>query len=211
MTSISILVGIVENHPLVQRGLVELLHELDGVKVVWVCETVPAMLNLLRDGAPQADLVVLDRSLPGGGPQNADAVAAVTKTGSRVLVVSRTETSVAVAQAIAAGASGYLGKNAPADEFGTAIMEILRGRVFVSSRLQYQEELTRLVKLTTRELEIVALLARGYSDAVVAATLHISVRTVRTHLDRIKEKIGVRRRGMIVRWAADNGYLNGDR
>jgi DNA-binding NarL/FixJ family response regulator len=203
-------VGIIEDHLLLQRGLVELLNEVDDIAVVWTATTVPEMQSLLEAGAKPAALVILDRSLPGGGPQSAEAVVAVVKQGCRVLVLSRTESSTAIASAFAAGARAYLSKHAAEDEIVAAIYSVARGETYVSSDLQSVRDGPTPAQLTARELDIVRLLARGLSDAAIAIDLFISIRTVRTHLDRIEQKIGVRRRGMIVRWAIGNGLISAD-
>jgi DNA-binding NarL/FixJ family response regulator len=127
METTAIRVGVVENHPLYLRGLVELLAEQDIV-VIRTAATVPELIEFLgREGAAQPDLVLLDRHLPGGGPQGSQAVAALVARGLRVLVVSATHTATASEDAMAAGASGYVSKDAAEDELIRAICSVVAG------------------------------------------------------------------------------------
>jgi DNA-binding NarL/FixJ family response regulator len=201
-------VGIIEDHVLLQRGLLELLNEVDDIMVVWTVATVTEAESLLESGDQRADVVIVDRSLPGGGPQNAEAVAAVARQGCRVLVLSRTKTREAVNSALVAGAHGYLSKHAAEDEIMAAIYSILKGETYLSSDLNFaQEPPATQARLTPRERDLVRLLARGLSDATIAQAMHIEITTVRTHLDRIERKAETRRRWMIVRWATENGLI----
>jgi DNA-binding NarL/FixJ family response regulator len=210
MTKQRIRVGIVEDHPLFRRGLIELLAEIGTVDVVWAASTVDEMRSILLSGGERPDLILLDRSLPAGGPQNTQAVAVVVQDGFRVLVVSRTDAGSAVANAMAAGASGYVSKNAAEVEMITAIEAVMQGEKYVGRSLSSSDNWATRANLAPRELQVVRLLAHGYSDAAIASAMLISVQTVRTHLDRIENKIGIRKRGKIVRWAIENGVISPD-
>jgi DNA-binding NarL/FixJ family response regulator len=203
-------VGIVEDHPLLQRGLIELISEAGDIVVVWTAATIPEMQVILRTGAERADIVLVDRSLPGGGPQNADAVAAVVGEGSRALVLSRTRTRSAVTSALATGAHGYLSKNAAETEVVAALRAVAAGEIYISSDISIEDRGSADGRLSVRERDLVQLLARGLSDAAIAHAMHIEITTVRTHLDRIQKKAGARKRWMIVRWAIDNGQISPD-
>lgn len=207
-------VGIVENHPLYRRGLIELLAEETDIIVLWTATTVPQMHDRIETGDGTPDVVLLDRNLPDGGPQGTEAVAAVVALGVRVLVISATDAALAVAEAMRAGASGYLSKDAPEEELAIAIRTIVQdGGQHVSPLLAGGLVGTPTLpgKLSFREAEVTRLIARGDSDADIGQQLGIKVKTVQSHLDRIHAKTGIRDRRKLARWALSVGLVELDR
>jgi DNA-binding NarL/FixJ family response regulator len=158
------------------------------------------------------DVVVLDLHLP--GLEGSQAVAHLCERGLAVLVVSASDDQDAVLDAIAAGASGYLTKDAEESEITAAVAAIAEGGTYVSPALaayllraaRTQPKAAPWV-LTEREREILRLLASGETDHDIAAQLYISVRTVRSHLERIRDKTGHRRRPDLTRLAIEQGLI----
>jgi DNA-binding NarL/FixJ family response regulator len=128
-----------------------------------------------------------------------------------VLVLSASESPTEVIEAIGAGAAGYLTKSADTDEIIQAIRLVSNGGTYISPILaghllhqaQKREERSQL-ELTPREREILELVAEGETDADIAQRLFISVHTVHSHLDRIREKTGHRRRPDLTRFAIEH-------
>jgi DNA-binding NarL/FixJ family response regulator len=129
----------------------------------------------------------------------------------RVIVVTALDRMEQMLAAIRAGARGIVSKGSAADTLLEAIQVVARGEVWLSSALQ-----TRLVgalvdpspeQLTAREREIVRLVALGFRNAEVGAKLFISAVTVKTHLSRVFEKLGVRDRGDLVLYAVRSGLI----
>jgi DNA-binding NarL/FixJ family response regulator len=151
---------------------------------------------------------LLDLHLPDG--EGADLVSTVTSRGPAVLVVSASEDRQSVVEAIGAGASGYLPKSAAADEIATATTVVSGGGTYVSPILAAyllsadREGSSDERVLTSREREILLLVAEGDTDAEIAERLFISIRTVRSHLDRIRDKTGRRRRAELTRLALEH-------
>jgi DNA-binding NarL/FixJ family response regulator len=131
-----------------------------------------------------------------------------------VLVVSAQSESSDVLGAMGAGARGYLTKASGADEIVRAVREVADGKTFVSPTLasilldsaRGRSAGPRLA-LTDREKQVLSLLAEGERDLDIARTLSVSVRTVRSHLDRIREKTGRRRRPELTRLAIEEGLV----
>jgi DNA-binding NarL/FixJ family response regulator len=162
---------------------------------------------------PRGTVVILDLRLP--GVSDAEAVAAMVGMGFVVLVLSAHGARSDVVAAMAAGASGYLTKDADIDEIHRAVREVATGNRYVSPTLAaYLLDSTRArygtvhLPLSDRERQVLALLADGERDQDIANTLSISVRTVRSHLDRIREKTGRRRRPELTRLAIEKGIVN---
>ncbi len=195
-----IAVAIVDDHPVYRQGLVSAVSESDGLEVSAAAESIEQFDAL----APEADVVLLDLHLP--GIQGAAGVAHVCAKGHRVIVVSAAGAAADVIDAIAAGAMGYLTKDADAEDIRRAIAAVAKGQTYVSPTLASylitanSEQTERLEsKLSPRELEILALVAAGETDRDIATQLFIAVATVQSHLDRIRDKTGARRRAQLTR------------
>jgi DNA-binding NarL/FixJ family response regulator len=200
-------VCIVEDHPLYRAALARSLGEAPGVTVEVSAGSVEEFLAYRR---PPGRVVIVDLNLP--GVQDAAAVVTVSGAGHRVLVVSAQGGQADVLAAMAAGARGYLTKDADADEIVRAVRAIAAGNSYVSPTLasflldssRSRDARVRL-PLSGRERQVLSLLAAGERDQDIADALAISVRTVRSHLDRIREKTGRRRRSELTRLAIEEG------
>ncbi|MCW3815936.1 response regulator transcription factor [Micromonospora sp. DR5-3] len=200
-------VSVVEDHPLYRTALVRALGDALDIRVSATARSVEEFAAYRQ---PAGAVVILDLKLP--GVRDAAAVVAVTGMGHRVLVVSAHGDQSDVLGAIAAGARGYLTKDSDADEILRAVREIAAGNTYVSPTLasilldssRGRQPLYR-VPLSDRERQVLSLLAAGERDQDIAEALAISVRTVRSHLDRIREKTGRRRRPELTRLAIEEG------
>lgn len=203
-------VSVVEDHPLYRAALMDSLTGVPGIAPGVAARSVEEFLAYRR---PAGGVVLLDLSLP--GVRGAAAVLTVVGRGQRVLVVSAQSERTDVLSALAAGAKGYLTKAADGDEVIRAIREIAAGRTYVSPTLAsiLLDSAARLrragprLALTGRERQVLSLLAAGERDVDIARALSVSVRTVRSHLDRIREKTGRRRRPELTRLAIEEGVV----
>jgi DNA-binding NarL/FixJ family response regulator len=154
-----------------------------------------------RDDEPLPDVVVLDLSLAAGHRDGAAGVAHLVSAGFAVLVLSASEDRDAVLAAVEAGARGYVTKAAQTSEILAAVSEVAAGRAYVSPTLAAYllraSMQARTPALTDRERQILVLVATGMTDQEIAAQLGISVRTVRSHLDNVGNKLGERRRAAL--------------
>ncbi|MDP9794073.1 DNA-binding NarL/FixJ family response regulator [Catenuloplanes nepalensis] len=201
-------VSVIEQHPLFRQALAGVI---DGVpELVRGPLTASVDEFLAHRAAP--GVVVLDTQLP--GRNGAGAVLAVAEAGHRPLVLSTAATHADVRAALAAGARGFLTKSADVPEIAAAMRAVAAGGNYVSPTLAARllhtpapAPVARTV-LTDRERQVLALLAHGDRDVDIARALTISVRTVRSHLDRIREKTGRRRRSELTRLAIGEGLLH---
>jgi DNA-binding NarL/FixJ family response regulator len=204
-----ITVVVVDDHPVYRQGLAHAVDDSDELELLEALASVEELER--RDLAPA--VVILDLGLP--GVSGAEAVRRVHERGSIVLVVSAEGAQKDVVDAIAAGASGYLTKGSEPGEITNAVQVVAAGDTYVSPTLA--AFLLRAARndhdssphaLSDREKEILALVAAGERDADIADQLFISVRTVRSHLDRIRDKTGARRRADLTRFAVTEGLIN---
>jgi DNA-binding NarL/FixJ family response regulator len=201
-------VGVVDDHPVFRQGLAHAVEGAEGLELVFALASVEDFDA--RDEAP--DLVILDLGLP--GMHGANAVRHVCERAIKVLVVSAEGSQTDVVDAIAAGASGYLTKSAEPHEITAAVRIVASGETYVSPtlaayllRAAKQGQASGPHALTAREREILSLVAAGERDSDIAEQLFISVRTVRSHLDRIRDKTGRRRRADLTRLAVEQGIV----
>jgi two-component system secretion response regulator SsrB len=202
---------VVDDHPCVVRGLVATLADL-GVDVCGQASTVSEALGT----AFHPDIVLLDLGLP--GVRGAEAIEAMRRRwpGVPVLVVTVAEDPHKLMVALAAGAGGYVLKNANDAELAEAVARVAKGELYVTPRLAMyllEDERRHPAKewsLTEREREILTLVAEGCRDREIAELLRLSVKGVQSHLTRIRDKTGCRRRAELTRRAIAMGLVQGD-
>ena len=205
-----IAVAIVDDHPLYRRGLAAAVEQADGLTVV----AEAASIEAFDAAAVAADVVLLDLHLP--GIEGAEGVAHVHGSGHRVIVVSAAGAAEDVIDAVAAGASGYLTKDATAEDIERAVRAVAAGQTYVSPtlasyliRVNRQKTIEEVYRLSPRELEILALVASGETDRDIAKQLSIATATVYSHLERIRDKTGARRRAQLTRLYLERQDRNG--
>lgn len=201
-------VGIVEDHPLYAEALVGAVTRMPSCTVVHSARTLQGYLAA-RDH--HADVVLLDLNLPDAS--GAVGVTALTSRGLRVLVISADATPETVLAAMTAGARGYVTKHMTSHQIVEAIRLVAAGHTYVSPTLaSYLLNSARTSgqatpALTEREREVLSLVAGGETDQDIADALGISVRTVRSYLERVREKTGRRRRPDLTRFAIAQGLV----
>jgi DNA-binding NarL/FixJ family response regulator len=203
----TVTVAVVEDHPLYREALVEAVSSAPGLHVSAAVGSIAELLDAEQGaGSRLADVVVLDLRLPGlHGPAGVRQLAAA---GRVVLVVSAAARSATVAEAMTSGARGYLTKDADAEDIVSAVRTLAAGGRIDPPVREGDAGDVGPANLTPRELQVLALVAAGRTDQGIAAELVISVRTVQSHLDRIREKTGRRRRSELTRLAVEAGTVD---
>ena len=202
-------VVIVEDHPLYADALAEVVRAGPGMALELVCSR---MAQVPPRFDPPPDVVLLDLRLP--DVTGAEGVAKLSARGMRVLVLSAVDDRDAVLAALQAGALGYLTKQAGAQQIAEAVRTVAAGQTYISptlaSHLLAASRPTRgqAPALTPREREVLVLLAAGATDQDIAEALNVQVRTVRSYLERVREKTGRRRRPDLTRYAIAEGLLD---
>ena len=200
---------IADDHPVVRAGLRALLDTADDVDVVGEAATPDEAVALAAELGH--DLVLMDLQF-GQERTGADATRQIrsVEAAPYVLVLTNYDSDGDILGAVEAGASGYLLKDAPPDELLTAVRAAAAGESAlapaVASRLMARMRAPR-VSLSAREIEVLRLVADGASNADVAARLHITDATVKTHLVHVFSKLGVTSRTAAVARARAVGVL----
>jgi DNA-binding NarL/FixJ family response regulator len=208
-TQTPIQVVLADDHDLVRSGIKALLSTVDGVQVIAEARNGSELLALLESVKP--DVVMTDISMPG-----MDGITAIAEIHSRhpdvrVIVLSMYDTVDFVKRAVANGACGYLMKDAPPFELEQALRSVMAtGSYFsaaVAQRLLQPSEPTVDDELTTRQVEILTLIAQGKSAKEIAFELGLSPKTVDVHRARIMERLRLNDIASLTRYAVRKGLV----
>lgn len=209
MTRTRVLVA--DDHPVVRGGIVALLGTAGDLDVVGEAATGLEAVELALQLEP--DVVLMDLRMPGINGDEATARIVAERPRIRVLVLTTYESDDSILTAIEAGASGYLLKAAPQDELLAGIRSVARGEVALAPRiaalLVNRVQRPAAPTLTSRETEILQLVAQGLSNPAIAKELFVSSATVKTHLLHAFEKLEVSDRTRAVTKAMELGLLGG--
>lgn len=200
-------VVLADDHTLFRAGIRAVLDAADGVDVVGEAATGGDALDLVR--ALRPDVLLLDMEMPGG--TGVDVARALRAGGDavRVLALSAYDDGAYVRGLMDLGAAGYLTKDEAPDRLVEAVRAVARGETGWLSPAAQAGRADRpdgSGALTSREREVLALVAEGLDNAAVSTRLSIAERTARNHLTSILAKIGVRTRAEAVAWAWRHGH-----
>ncbi len=210
---------IADDHVLVREGLKLILSRKPGFEVAGEASDGLQLLALLKK-TPAPDAVILDISMPKLRGIEAIREIKTVHPGTRVLVLTMHKDEDFLCQAFIAGADGYLLKEDVTEELFDALGAILNGEVYVSPLLgvelrnawirtcRGQKGQPAVEMLSTREKEVLKLVAEGESSKEIADRLCISVRTVDHHRARIMEKLNLKGTVDLIRYAMTKGYLS---
>jgi DNA-binding NarL/FixJ family response regulator len=204
-----------DDHALVRAGIRSLLEKMTGIEVVAEAGDGREALELIKKQLP--NVVLMDIAIP--ELNGLEALARTTKEFSsiKVIILSMHANEEYVLQALRAGASGYLLKDAAVAELELALGAVTRGETYLSPRISqriigsYLERLgtERPVReeLTSRQREIVQLIAEGNSTKEIAFLLKVSVKTVEAHRAQLMERLGIHDVAGLVRYAMRVGLV----
>jgi DNA-binding NarL/FixJ family response regulator len=204
---------IVDDHPVTRDGLRSALSTSDEVKIVGEASTGEEAVQAVKELAPE--VVFMDVRMPGMGGLEATKEIRHISPETKVILFTVEESRAAIADAIRAGVSGYLLKDVSAGELISAAKLALEGKAVIHPTLTraFIEEVQYVdhrpdTPLSRRESEILQKVAYGASTKEVAHDLGISPHTVKTHLERIFEKLGANDRAQAVAIALRKGLVD---
>ena len=206
-----------DDHDLFRAGLRTLLEE-QGVDIVGEADTGTKALAQIRETAPE--VVVMDLNMPGISGVEATRQIAMIAPLTRVLVLTISDQDADVMDAILAGACGYLLKDSTIDELMAGIAAAAQGESLVSPAIAAKvlqrlratttsprEAETIRSELSEREIQVLKLIANGKDNAMIAAELHISPKTVKNHISNILMKLQIDNRIQAAVYAVRSGLV----
>lgn len=205
-----------DDHAVLRTGLRMLLNAQPDIEVIG--EAVDGAQAVEQARRLQPDVILMDITMPGMDGLAATKDIQKHSPGAKVLALTMHDDPEYLRQMLRAGASGYVVKKAADVELTTAIRAVHRGEVFIHpsvARGVVEDFLdgqmaTRAASddLTDREREVLALIAQGYTNREAADRLSISVKTIETHRAHVMEKLGIRSRAGLTRYAMQKGLLD---
>ncbi|MFJ5175495.1 response regulator [Streptomyces griseoviridis] len=206
-------VVVADDQTIVREGIVMLLGLLPGIEVVGAAGDGIEAVRLVAELAP--DVVLMDLRMPRCDGVEATRRIRAEYPGTQVVVLTTFGDDDSLFSALRAGARGYLTKDAGGDEIVRAVRSVLSGEAGLSPSIQLRL-LERLSEpqpptvtvmaeppdgLTTREIEVLVLIAEGLNNQEIARQLHVSTATVKTHINNLFAKTGLKDRAQAVRYA----------
>jgi DNA-binding NarL/FixJ family response regulator len=207
---------IADDQALIRTGFRMILDAQDDIEVVG--EAIDGADAVRQFERLHPDVVVMDVRMPSMDGIEATRRLATADPPGRVLILTMFDLDEYVYEALRAGASGFLLKDRPSDELVTAVRVVAAGEALLAPSITRRliEEFSRrrnvapareLRALTDRERDVLLLLARGLSNAEIAASLFVAETTVKTHVGRVLQKLGVRDRAQAVIVAYESGLV----
>ena len=204
-----------DDHGVLRAGLKALLNSQDDLLVIGEAETGDDAVRLAQQLQP--DIALVDVRMPGGG---LEAVRRMKQSVAeiKILILSQYDDPAYLHQALAAGASGYALKRSTGHELLQAIRAVARGEVYLHPALtrmlveeawgpRQAETAAHDHALSEREVQVLRLIAFGYTTRQIADELSLSARTVETYKQRIVDKLGIQGRAALVRYALEHGLM----
>jgi len=200
---------IVDDHPVVRAGLRTLIDEEPPLSVCAEASNVRDAIEVTRREEP--DLVLIDISLGDGNGIELIRRLKLQHPELKMLACSMHDESLFAERAINAGARGYVHKHQGTEQVLDAICQVLAGRIYLSEKMldrvinsfgkKKEGGVASIGDLSNRELEVFCLIGQGLTPSKIAARLHLSVKTVETHREKIKRKLQFASGGELVRYA----------
>jgi DNA-binding NarL/FixJ family response regulator len=201
---------IVEDHPIFRLGLRELINQEADMAVCGEATSVSAAWTAIERLAP--DLIIADITL-----ENSDGIDLAKAVNRRtkkipVLILSMHDQFLYAERALHAGARGYIMKQEAMESVVTAIRQVLAGKIYLNESVKDQilhnivarsteSDRSPIDRLTDRELEVFRMIGKGLTSREIASTLHLSIKTIGTYRERIKEKLNLKHANDLVRHA----------
>jgi DNA-binding NarL/FixJ family response regulator len=208
-----------DDHVLVRAGFRALLADLPGVQVIAEASDGRQALTLAKEQQP--DLVLMDIAMPGLNGLEATARIVQACPYVRVVILSMHTNEEYVIQALQAGATGYLLKDADAAELELAVRSVSRGGTYLSPQVSKQviedylqrigHDTSPFERLTPRQREVLQLIAEGHTSRQIAQILGISLKTVESHRGALMDRLDIRDVAGLVRYAIRTGLVSPER
>jgi two-component system response regulator NreC len=202
-----------DDHAVVRSGLRMLLDSEPDFEVVSEASDLDSAMRHVRGYHPR--VLVLDLNMPGGSSLDAIPVIREESPETQIVVLTMQQEPAFARQALAAGALGYVLKEAADDELVEAVRRAAVGESYLNPKLGARiasEPLPRPPDdLSEREVQVLRLIALGHTNAEIGEQLYLSVRTVETHRSHIQQKLRLSSRAELVGYALNRGLIGGDR
>lgn len=202
---------IVEDHPIVRRGMAQLINFENDLCTVGEAETTFIAYEILKKETP--DLVLVDLSLKGGS--GLELIKDIKKLYPKmlVIVVSLHDENVYAERVMRAGAKGYIMKSEATESILSAIRQVLKGRIYLSPNMQTKmlnkivlgvdNSISSVDLLSDREFEVFEMVGKGITTKKIAVELYLSIKTIETYKSHIKTKLNIKDSTELIQFATE--------
>ncbi|MFP4381401.1 MAG: response regulator [Candidatus Sumerlaeia bacterium] len=210
----AIRVMVVDDHPIVRDGIKANLEDADIITVIAEASNGEEALALAEETKP--DVIVMDMKLPDMNGLEATEKLREKLPSAKVVILSMYDDKNYVLQSVRRGARGYLLKDSSAEDLVNAIAQIHRGGAFFDPEVTDfllnpdADDDIENVELSSREREVLTLIAEGLSNKEIASKLFLSVRTIEAHRENIMRKLSIHGTAALTKYAIENGYIQVD-
>ena len=195
---------IIDDHPIVRHGIAQLINMQQDLVVCGEAKDSTEGWDAIKEKDP--DLVIVDLSLENASGLDLIKALSARRPDLALLVLSMHDENLYAERAIRSGAMGYVMKQEATETLINAIYQVLKGEIFVSEKIKTRllqrllrgepgtsqdEEYSIVVDLTDRELEVFQLIGKGLSTRKIASKLNLSIKTIETHRQNIKQKLSL--------------------
>lgn len=201
-----------DDHAIVRDGIVSLLAKEQAIHVVSTASGGYEVLEIISKN--EVDVCLLDINMPGLDGIETAKLIRQRRPETRIIMLTTYNDREIISELVHAGVSGYMLKNSDKEELVEAINKVMKGRHYFSDEVEKiilegltEKKNTEVIPLTDRELEVVQLLAREYTNDEIAAELHISYRTVETHRKNIMQKTKSGNLAGLIKYAYSKGLI----
>ncbi len=205
-------VFVADDHAMVREALAALVSRNDDIEVVGQCGNGLEILDSVRELAP--DVVVLDITMPGMNGLDVCRLIRRKVNRSAVLILTMHDDEEIIASALRNGASGYLLKEAAADQLAEAVRAVARGELYLGAGIPSgvlqrinEDEQDSYDRLTTRERQVLQLIAEGKTNRDIAEVLELAVKTIDTHRAHLMRKLNIHDQTTLVKYALRKGIV----
>jgi two-component system, NarL family, response regulator NreC len=206
-------VVIADDHPVVRAGMRVLLSQDRSFEIVAESSTIAETLQAVTQHHPA--VLILDLTMAGQASLSSIPDLLAASRGTGILILTMQEDPAFARAALRIGATGYLLKEAAAEELVEAAHQVAKGAMYLAPSMGARLAIADLgplgadghAALTAREVQILSLLALGHTNQEIARRLYVSVRTVETHRSRIRDKLGTETRAELIAAARERGLL----
>lgn len=207
---------IADDHEIVRDGIIAMLEDYHHIEVTGQAKSGEEVLALCEDETNEIDLIIMDLNMGEMGGIEATRRVKEQFPHIKILALTMMKDEEKIREMTRAGASGYILKNSGMEELVEAIKQVMQGEIYYSDEAVYsiitgkkeiKKDVNEESNLTDRELEVLELICKEYTNAEIADKLYLSVRTIDAHRRNLLQKTGARNTAGLVRYAMKHHLL----